>query len=236
MTNNNYWQIGNILLSKELIEEDTQENQINYHKQNPNSPKPISYPELFQIGRTLANNNISNKDEVIQFLRQSFKNSLIQTSSGILYRSNTDLIIHDKGLSSEKAYECDFVGPDGYIEQDDEQILKLLTRLDNIDEIKEISKLLAEKDKQYIWRVNSRPNKDDYRVARFYAYSDGVGFGCGGYPTNSDPALGVFVSAEGTQKSPNIDTNYSLKEISKALKKVGITGDLEKTILEELRK
>lgn len=233
MITKDVYEIGNVLLSKELIPSDTQENQIKYHLSHSDSPKPISYPELFYIGKELLNNNVKNKDKIIEFLRVSFERLWFQTSSGVLYGQAVDLIIHDKGMPSVKSFETNFTGPDRYIEKADESNLKLLTGLDSLDEIKEVSQFITERDKTYLWRINQRPSKDDYRAAGFSADSAGSLFGCYGRFGGSSCSFGVFVSSEGAQKISEIKKEFNLDEIKERLESVGITGELEKLVLEK---
>lgn len=197
--NNNSWLIEDdkyrIQLSKSLIPSGTQEQQIKNYLANPGSFNLANYLQLFLIGRMLFNNNTSQKDEILNFLRDSFKNNWIQTSSGVLYKPNgKDAIIHDKGMPSEYSLEADFIGPDRYIEQADETALKHLTGLHNLDEIKKISQFLANKDKTYLWRLNSKPEQVDYRVAGFNAYLGRADLDCFWVPQFSDSGLGVKVA------------------------------------------
>ncbi|MBU0930052.1 MAG: hypothetical protein KJ623_03185 [Nanoarchaeota archaeon] len=194
--NTDSWLIENneykIQLSKSLIPSATQEKQINNYITSTNSFKPANYQELFLIGNILYQNK---NTEILNFLRESFKNNWIQTSSGVLYSPDkNDIVIHDKGLSSEQSLETKFIGPDRYIEKNDESALKCLTGLNNIDEIKEISQFLTDKNKTYLWRLNNKPSSDTYRVAWFSAVSDRAYLLCDRYPTDSNPALGVCVA------------------------------------------
>jgi len=90
----------------------------------------------------------------------------------------------------------DFVGSDG--------------DLDSINPINELETLLGTRNKQevidvfswlnetptYLWRLNSRPDKLDERVAGFGANSGGADLGCCGYPSDSLSSLGVRMVRE----------------------------------------
>ena len=196
--NDDSWLIENneykLQLAKSLISPQTQEKQVSDYLTSPNSFKPSSYQELFILGKMLFNGNINQKDEILKFLRESFEKNWIQTSSGVLYKPDgKDKVIHDKGMSSEYSLETRFRGPDRYVEQADETALKYLTGLKDLDEIKGISQFLTNKDKTHLWRVNSKPKQEIYRVARFLAGSDRAYLCCGRVPNGSVPALGVRV-------------------------------------------
>ncbi|MDD5133052.1 MAG: hypothetical protein PHD81_03025 [Candidatus Nanoarchaeia archaeon] len=196
--NDNSWLIENdeytIQLSKSLIPSTTQANQINDYNTNPTAFKPASYPDIFLIGQMLYHSH-KQIGEILNFLTESFQNNWIQTSSGILYKSNgKDEIIHDKGMSSEYKHLTDLIGSDGEVVQADEEALKYLTGLKDLDEIKEIAQFLTSKDKTYIWRFNKKPDSDTYRVARFGASSGGAILYCGRNADYSVPALGVRVA------------------------------------------
>lgn len=224
---------GTIELSKSLLPSDTQANQIYRYLKNPNSFKPINYQELFRVGRILYNNNIKYKNEILKFLRKSFADYFIQTSSGVLYKSKgKDIIIHDKGMPSESSFESDFIGPDRYIQKEDKFALNPLTGLENLDEIKEISQFLAKRSKTYLLRMNNKPDKDNYMVAGFDASSGRALLNCYGDPLGSYSGLGVRVAQKNLDslllqelKSQNI-TN--IKELRNAIKLYQFSRRLKK--------
>jgi len=196
--NDNSWTIENdeykIQLSKSLIPFATWEKQISDYIADPTTFKPANYQELFLIGKILYDGNINQKDEILKFLRESFNKYMgIQTLSGILYKPIGDEIIHDKGMSSEYKMLVDFRGPTGLVEPADEEVLKYLTGLNNLDEIKEISQFLANGTQTEIWRSNSKPEQDTYRIAWFNAGSDSANLDCYANPRFPRPALGVRV-------------------------------------------
>ena len=196
--NSDSWLIENdeykIKLSKSLISPETQEHQINNYLANTSSFKLANYQEIFLIGKILLDNNPTQKDEILSFLRNSFQKYWIQTASGVLYKPKAgDLIIHDKGMPSEYSFEADFVGPDRIMEKADETISAKLTGLDNLDEINKVSSFLADRDKTYLFRLNSKPEKNDYMIAGFYAGSGRASLDCSGDPQYSGSGLGVNV-------------------------------------------
>ena len=93
----------------------------------------------------------------------------------------------------------DFVGSDG--------------DLDSINPINELETLLGTRNKQevidvfswlnetptYLWRLNSRPDKLDERVAGFGAGSGGAILNCGRGPSGSNDSLGVLACREATR-------------------------------------
>jgi len=196
--NDNSWTIENdeykIQLSKSLIPFATWEKQISDYIADPTTFKPANYQELFLIGKILYDGNINQKDEILKFLRESFNKYMgIQTLSGILYKPIGDEIIHDKGMSSEYKMLVDFRGPTGLVEPADEEVLKYLTGLNNLDEIKEISQFLANGTQTEIWRYNSNHYQEEYVVASFLADFDRAFLNCLLLSDFLSPALGVRV-------------------------------------------
>ncbi|MDD5133049.1 MAG: hypothetical protein PHD81_03040 [Candidatus Nanoarchaeia archaeon] len=186
-----------IQLSKSLIPSATQAKQINDYTTNPDSFKPANYPNIFLIGQMLYHNSHQQKDKILKFLTESFQNNWIQTSSGILYKSNgKDEIIHNIKMPSEYKHLTDLISSDGEVVQADEEALKYLTGLKSLDEIKEIAQFLTSKNKTYISRFNKKPDSDTYRVAWFYTNSDRAYLDCDWDPGHLYPALGVRIVAK----------------------------------------
>ena len=161
------------------------------------NPHPANMYEVLQFA-TRAYNLREEFPEQAESLRTTLQNGMrryANTTTVVAYNpeGQQDEVIHDYQTSDSKIIQGDFVGCDGDIEK--VQPLSLLeatlgTR--DIDEINNIAQWLNNTP-AYLWRVNSKPQKRDERVARFVAGSYGLDFGCDWNPQGQYPAFRVLV-------------------------------------------
>lgn len=195
-TNSDYWTIedkkGTLELYKGLLKPAPQAKHVQNYLEGK-SPKPISFPEISRLGKALLDNKHPQENEILKFLRESFRNKFILTDSGVLYKPGRkkDIVMHDVGLLSEYTKKVNFVGSDRYVEKDDELALKCSTELNSLKEIKEVFEFITGINGLYLWRLDSKPDQEDYCVAGFGAGPGRVGLYFCGVPFLSNPSVGV---------------------------------------------
>ena len=163
------------------------------------------YPLFFAtLERAYALKTDFTIEEMRKKVQELSRAKWLMTTTRIKYASKgKDKIVHNYGMSDSQELEEPFVGVDGTIPAGSPETLyqKLLGTQSSVANINSVLKWLNGTD-AYIWRVNSKPSKLDKRVARFYANSDGAGFGCCRGPTDTDAGLGVrAIRREGSQFS-----------------------------------
>ena len=196
---NGIYQVG---LLKELLDNKvtkTQDEWVEYSKEA--IAKDEFYVGDFPLYHALFSTLFRNKDhaqfkdnieQARQFLQKMFNDYWLMTLSRIKYKpSGQDLVTHNYGLQDKLEVQENILGTNGYINQINPQNeLNAILGSNDVNEINQVYKWITGKD-AYLWRVNSKPEKIDERVAGFIASSYGAGLGCGGDPSGSDGALGV---------------------------------------------
>jgi len=139
--------------------------------------------------------NARNSDETEQaraFLKKQFEEKWLTSLTRIKYMpQGKDIIIHNYGLKDKIEIPENFIGKDEWVKDSStSEIYNSLLGSNNIQEINEVYKWIANVP-AYLWRVNSKPNSIDERVARFGADSDRVNLDCYGSPQYVNPSLGV---------------------------------------------
>ena len=153
-----------------------------------------------QLYHSLFSSLFRNKDSTFKdsieearaFLQKSFNDYLLMTLTRINYKkSGKDEVIHDYNLPTQFSILEDIVGADGFVTQTNPQKeLKSILDSNDIDEVNSVYNWITNQN-LYLWRVNSKPKKDDTRVVRLYSSSDGAGLNCVRNPSVSNLALGV---------------------------------------------
>ena len=193
--------IYTIDLSREFLQSKTQDQHAQHKIENPDdfSIEDISlYHAMFN---TLHQNKNSQYKDVVEevrnFIKQTMNQRWLTTLTRIRYNPDgKDIIIHDYKQSDKSQINIDtFVGPDGYITKSKttnitKPLQSLFNTTQSVNEINQVYKWLNDVD-SYIWRLNSRPENIDERVARLDAGSDWADLNCSGGPSSSYDGLGV---------------------------------------------
>ena len=192
--------IKTINLAQQLLPNMTQDKHAEYREQAISKGEFYTgdMPLYHAVFTALFNQKDKPESEQArQFIKKSMREKWLMTLTRIAYQPRgKDKIIHNYNTKDEYSLEENIVGEDRFIEDADRSALKALLGTDNIQEIKNIYNWINETD-TYIWRINSKPNKVDERVARFGADSDRADLDCYRYPDGRYPSLGVFTCAEG---------------------------------------
>ena len=136
-------------------------------------------------------------EEARQFIKESMLEHWLMTLTRIKYNPDgNDLVIHNYHQKDEwKDSINTFVGPGGYLNDVsttnvERPLQALLDTQQNASEINSVYNWLTGGN-AYIWRVNSRPEKTNEKVARLYAGSGRAVLNCIGTPSGSDEGLGA---------------------------------------------
>ena len=130
-----------------------------------------------------------------RFIQKAFREVYPMTLTRLKYNptGSQDNVIHDYKLQSQSSIKEDIVGADGEIRAlKSQKALTAITGEDNVQRIHEVYNWINGTD-VYLWRVNSKPNTVDERVAGFVAVSGGAGLGCDWYTDGRVAGLGVRV-------------------------------------------
>ena len=190
--------------SKQLLPSKTQDEHAGHRKSAKDEFYIPTYPEFHAIISALEKNkdNMQYQSQIEQ-LRQFIKRSALEKWLMMLTRirynpTGDDIVIHNYKQTDEYSIKSDnFTGPDGYVlkaSNAEKPLQSLLDTSENVNEINQIYKWLTDGD-AYIYRLNSRPENRDERVAGFYAGSDGADFN-GWVPQDSDASLGVRFASQ----------------------------------------
>ena len=197
--------IYRVNLAKQLLDNGqahTQDQWAEYHKQAKQKGEfytadmPL-YHALF-TALYKQKDNPQKRDEIEEarkFIQKQMRERWLTTLTRIAYQpKGEDRIIHNYGTNEQYELEENIVGEDRFIEPGDENTLKALLLMDDIDEINSVYHWLNQTN-VYLWRLNSKPENIDERVAGFSADSDWASLFCVRYPECSDSSLGVQIVA-----------------------------------------
>ena len=165
------------------------------------------YPLFYGIVRALFRAKdepakLQEAEEAKKFLQDTSRARWLMTLTRIKYQPQVnllkraiygveDIIVHNYGMSDSYEEKTNFIGADGFIKDvASPASCKALLGTDNITEINNLAHWLNETD-AYLWRVNSKPENVDERVAWLSAYSGWVVLGCGGSLSGAVASLGV---------------------------------------------
>ncbi len=153
------------------------------------------YHALFKaLFLTKDSSNKEKAEEARAFLEKEFKERWLMTLSRVRYMPlGKDIVIHNFGMPDKIEIPFDFVDKDEWVKDSKTpQVYNVLLGSDNIQEINQIYSWITKKP-AYLWRVNSKPQTIDERVALFVADSGGASLGCDWNPTDAYSSLGVRV-------------------------------------------
>lgn len=169
-----FWLIENVLvngkihnyklLKDDLLEAKTQDQHVEYAKNNPNDFHIQDLPVYHAIANTVHNLPESKiKQEIKDFWKKSMKDYWLMTATGVDYypAGKKDKVIHRIGNYS---IEENIVGDDEFVKNSkNPEVYKALTGDNDLQNINNIYKGITGKDK-YLRRINSKPNSLDKRV------------------------------------------------------------------------
>jgi len=138
-------------------------------------------------------NTGSDAKSAMLFVRNAMRTSFPSTLTRVKYNlKGKDTIIHGYKTPEQEKIRIDFIGENGDITQvlSLEQSLALTGR--KPEETAEIMRYINETP-AFVWRLNSKPQSVDERVAWFCAGSVWAGFGCGRSGSDRSASLGVRV-------------------------------------------
>ncbi|MBI4117034.1 hypothetical protein HY449_04800 [Candidatus Pacearchaeota archaeon] len=152
------------------------------------------YHALFAALHNLKGDSQIEKDveAARNFLEKEFHANWLITLTRIKYsKTGKDKVIHNHGMQNCSVVDAEFVGPDEYVEDaTNMEPYKALLGTDDKNEINSVYKWLTGR-RPYLYRVNSKPDKDREFVAGFVAGSGWAGLGCNWNPSGAGRALGV---------------------------------------------
>ena len=201
-----FWRIPNVSyrngiytvdLAKELLDNrnaKTQEQWVEYSKQakQNNNFYTGDMPLHHAVFTALSKNNGKDAQEAMNFVKEQMRAKWLMTLTRLRYNpKGKDDAINNYGMDDEYAIETKLVGADEWI-KDSKNIdyLKAILGNNNVNEINQVYQRINGTEAR-IWRLNSKPENIDERVAGFVAGSGGVGLGCCRDPGGSYSSLGV---------------------------------------------
>ncbi|MFA5174462.1 MAG: hypothetical protein WC438_04750 [Candidatus Pacearchaeota archaeon] len=209
-----YWTIPNVSyrngihtfdLAKTLLENgqaQTQDYWVYYR--NIAQPKGEFYTADMPLYHAVFTALFEQKDnpeseEARKFIQSSMRDKWPITLTRIAYQPRgKDKIIHNYKTNEQYELEEKIIGPDRFIKSRDSPALNALLGDGDIDQINSIYNWINQTN-PYIWRVDSKPNEIDERVAGLDANSGWVDLGCGRSPGGALASLGVRGCAEGAK-------------------------------------
>jgi len=190
-------------LGKTLLDNGAQRTQDQWAEYSRNAIKRDDFyvgdmPSNHSLSKSLFNNkdNLQYKDKIEEirlFLEDSLKKYYLSTLTRIIYKKQgKDKVIHNYKLDDQYEVDEEIGGkPGGYITQINPQNeLNAILGNSNVNEINNIYNWITGKN-AYLWRINSKPNKDEERVARFGSGDVRFYLGCYGSPSDSGVAFAV---------------------------------------------
>src|SRR3989344_7567469 len=194
--------ICRVNLSKTLLPSRTQDE----HAEHRLNAKPNEfYLADISLYYALFTELFSNRDspykpkieEARRFIKKSMLEHWLTTLTIVHYNPNgNDMIIHNYGQKDRRKDNLNtFIGPNGEITKisNAEKPLQLLLNTNqNASEINSVYNWLADFN-AYLWRLNSRPEKTDERVAGLYAGTVRACLDCLRGPSNLDGGFGVEI-------------------------------------------
>jgi len=212
-SNTDFWTISGVNyrnrvhkvdLSKSLLDNGnskTQDKWVEYSKsaKQRNDFYTGDFPLYHALFRALFfGKDSSDKDKVEEaraFLEKQFKEKWLMTLSRVRYMpSGKDIVIHNFGMPDKIEIPEDFVGKNEWVKDSKTpQVYNTLLGSNNVQEINQIYSWITKKP-AYLYRINSKQQGIDERVARFDAYSGGAVLYCYWDPSYTSSSLGVRVN------------------------------------------
>jgi len=190
--------IGVYELSKELIPSATHDELAALSKES--KEKGGFYcPDSRLFYSILSAVQDSGNTDVRDFIQEKLRKNWLNTLTRIKYFPKAENeVIHNYKMSDEYSVKGDIVGKDGWIKDvSPKSYLELLLGEKDVGKINNVFQFINKTD-CYVWRLNSKPNKLDERVAGFDADSDRAFLNCDRYSSLRNSSLGV--RAVGTSK------------------------------------
>ena len=163
---------------------------------------PLYHSLFTALFRNKDGDGKETAEQARSFLQKEFFDKWLMTLTRITYAPGGDKIEHNYGMPDKYTLDRQIIGPDEYAKDAvNGDVYEAILGAGNTAEIQEVYKWITGKD-AYLWRVNSKPEKEEVRVAGFDAISDGAYLNCNRNPRLSNSALGVRegISAEGASR------------------------------------
>ena len=216
ITGTSFWKIyganrvdaNRVDLLNGLLPARTQEEHVaHYGEQGRDGFEIGSVPVIYSVAEAMFDNKEGSryKDGIGRardFLQKRMRNRFLLTSTRIrnMPEGQRDVVMHNYGLPSMQTIEADIIGHTELIaDAKDTEAYTALFGSGDTEKIGRVFRWLNGTD-VYLWRVNSKPDRAYETVAGFDANSVRAGLNCYWVPRGSYSALGVRLSAEGTQK------------------------------------
>ena len=189
-------EIYNVDLSKTLLDNGTAKTQQSWAEYSEEAMKRNDFytadmPLYHSLFTTLSKLQTQEAQEAREFIKKQMREKWLTTLTRIAYQPvGKDKIIHNYGTGNKYELEENIVEKTRIIEAADSSALKALLGTDNINEINSVYQILNSTP-TFIWRLNSKPDSIDERVAGFYAGSDRVSLSCNRNSAVAYPSLGV---------------------------------------------
>lgn len=200
-------QTKNYKLKKQLLENKTQQEHIEYAKENPNDFNIQDLPVYHAIFKTIYNlPEQQEKQEIKDFLKKSIKDYWLLTGTQIDYTPKRKDIINHR-IENQSIKE-NIVGPDEWVKNSKTpEVYKALLQDSNLENINNIYKWITEKD-QYLWRINSKPKNIEKRLVGLGSADDRSVF-------NADDGLSYSSRCFGVLEDWNENTEWNTWRNSK---------------------
>ncbi len=130
-------------------------------------------------------------EQTRSFFQNEFFDKWLTTLTRITYNApGGDRIEHNYGMPDKYTIDRQIIGPDEWVKDAiNGGVYEAILGTEDTTEIQEVYKWITGED-AYLWRLNSKPEKDEVRVAGFDADSDRAYLSCRD-PQYSYSALGV---------------------------------------------
>jgi len=195
-------------LAKSLLDNGTSKTQKDWAEyRKVAEPKGEFYTGDMPLYHSIFTSLFKQKDkpeseEARKFIQKEMRARWLMTLTRIAYQpKEKDKIIHNYGIKDKYELEENIVNPDRIIETADSKVLEAILGTGDVSEIKNVYNWINSTD-TYIFRLNSKPDEIQERVAMFDASSDWAYLDCDGHPDDSFASLGVRLVVRPKGASP----------------------------------
>lgn len=161
-------------------------------RENPHPMDSVLHFATPLAAHRLREESPQEAERLRAFLRQGFR-QYPNTLTRVDYSpSGKDRVVHNCGTSDEYVLNGRVVGENNWMKDiPDKSVLELLLGTSDVNQIDEVFQWINRTD-GFVWRLNSKLNKREKRVAGFNAYDNGLDLRCNGNPLGEYPAFRVL--------------------------------------------